>query len=283
MVTSLKVNWWSDSSKGIDDGNILTIPPGATVSVNVESALNQNGIPPDAQWGSISYGYEGREGELIAVASSYSKDGRYGIQSPFNSQLTFSWKGGAWHSDSIMNSLIAGGNGGDKPPRALMKLRYIGGEYEIGPRLLNPGDQFVVDVGDLISKQVSDNSGRVIPLGTFTGTYSLEDIDDPDIGNLYEGKLVIDRKFGHATYGCSTCCGESVFIDPTSLFAPTDTGFQDALVAQNDCTGLIRHLSGYNWNSQYVSVATVSGQGYVSHLDSGQTYVSGTALARTSV
>ena len=40
-----------------------------------------------------------------------------------------------------------------------------------------------------------------------TGSYELRDLDHQMVGLLYEGKLVIDKTFGHASYGCAGCCG----------------------------------------------------------------------------
>jgi hypothetical protein len=37
----------------------------------------------------------------------------------------------------------------------------------------------------------------------------LRDLDHAYVGQLYEGKLVIDKTYGHAAYGCMICCGHN--------------------------------------------------------------------------
>jgi hypothetical protein len=39
------------------------------------------------------------------------------------------------------------------------------------------------------------------------GSYELRDLIDRGVGNLYEGKVIVDKTFGHVAYGCATCCG----------------------------------------------------------------------------
>jgi len=56
-----------------------------------------------------------------------------------------------------------------------------------------------------------------------TGSYELRDLDHALVGHLYEGKLIIDKTFGHAAYGCSTCCGyTTVVLDPSPFGGPPD-------------------------------------------------------------
>jgi hypothetical protein len=39
------------------------------------------------------------------------------------------------------------------------------------------------------------------------GSYELQDLTDTGIGNLFEGKITLDKTYGHVAYGCATCCG----------------------------------------------------------------------------
>jgi hypothetical protein len=52
-----------------------------------------------------------------------------------------------------------------------------------------------------------DSDGNTLPPDTMTGSYELRDLDHAYVGHLYEGKLVIDKTYGHAAYGCGNCCG----------------------------------------------------------------------------
>jgi hypothetical protein len=46
-----------------------------------------------------------------------------------------------------------------------------------------------------------DSEGNTVPVDTMTG-YELRDLDHAYVGQLYEGKLVVDKTYGHAAYGC---------------------------------------------------------------------------------
>jgi hypothetical protein len=52
------------------------------------------------------------------------------------------------------------------------------------------------------------------------GSYEIQDLTDRGIGNLYEGKVILDKTYGHAAYGCATCCGyegPGMYWDPFGL------------------------------------------------------------------
>lgn len=63
-------------------------------------------IPPDANWGTLELAYTGRRADLVAVAVSYDKTNRYGLQTPFSEDLSRLWVGGMWHIDGTHNTFI---------------------------------------------------------------------------------------------------------------------------------------------------------------------------------
>lgn len=76
-------------------------------------------------------------------------------------------------------------------------------------------------VGELIRNQVPDKNGLAMPPDLKTGAYQLFDLADTPPASLYEGKVVTDKQFGHATYGCMICCGYAALqFNPF----PVDTG-----------------------------------------------------------
>jgi len=58
---------------------------------------------------------------------------------------------------------------------------------------------------------------------------------------LYEGKLVTDRTFGHATYGCAGCCAyggigyDGIYLEPNPLYGLVGGGGQYVAWATNVC------------------------------------------------
>jgi len=93
-----------------------------------------------------------------------------------------------------------------------------------------------------------------------TGSYELRDLDHAYVGQLYEGKLIIDKTFGHAAYGCSTCCGyTTVVLDPSPFDGPPDFNNEDFIHATESCGGSVDDVTdgGYNWASSNTAIATL--------------------------
>jgi hypothetical protein len=275
VPADIALNWKSQTSVGRIPIKLPPLAPQETRVLDL-SALQKQGLPPDANWANVSITYLGRPGDLVPLAASYDDTTRYGLQSPFSDNLSFMWKGGMWHYDAQHNSLITTGNAGTKDARVSVNLFYAeNGTYELPERSLRPGEQIWLDVGQLIRNQVPDKKGRVIPPDTMSGSYQIEDLNDSNIGYLYEGKLVTDKTFGHATYGCAPCCGyDDAFLLPDPLGAFVGGGGVFDVWATNDCTGSPQRKGGaYNWTSSNHPVATVDQSGYMSGISLGGTTV----------
>jgi hypothetical protein len=145
--------------------------------------------------------------------------------------------------------------------------------------LLAPGEQLWIDVGDLKQRQIPDAKGKVIPLSAVTGTYQIEDMNDPDVGWLFEGKLTIDKTFGHAAYGCAVCCGDDyAWLDPDPLYTAVGSGAQDEIWGSNACFGTEHDRTGisYGWTSSNHAVATMGpGKGWVNGIAAGTSSITG--------
>ena len=109
----------------------------------------------------------------------------------------------------------------------------------IGPPttfLLSVGQRLWLDVGQLIRNQVPDSDGNVLPADAMAGSYELRDLDHQMVGLLYEGKLVIDKTFGHASYGCAGCCGyKNISLVPNPFAGPTGIDNLDVVQAYDAC------------------------------------------------
>jgi hypothetical protein len=126
--------------------------------------------------------------------------------------------------------------------------------------MLPPGQQLWVDVGQLIRSQVVDSDGHILSPDAMNGSYELRDLDHPTVGQLYEGKLVVDKTYGHASYGCSNCCGmELPTLDPTPFGGPPDTNNEDFIHSTEQCGGTVDDVTDYgcNWSSSNTAIATL--------------------------
>lgn len=171
------------------------------------------------------------------------------------------WAGGMWHVDPTHNTLITTGNAGSESTAAEVTLFYNGGKSKYRmEKMLAPSQQLWLDVGHLVHDQVPDSDGRTLPPDTMTGSYELRDLDHATVGQLYEGKLIIDKTYGHASYGCGTCCGDGVpTLLPNPFGGPPGINNTDVMQSLEQCTGDLIDLadSAYGWKSSNTTVATL--------------------------
>ncbi len=260
MLVSATVNSHNQNSAIVALPNLI-LSPGEIKTVNLADYQQAGQISADANWATLNLAYTGRAADLVAVAVSYDKDHRYGLQTPFSENLSRLWAGGMWHVDPTHNTFITTGNGGLEATTAEITLFYNGGasRYRM-EKNLPPGQQLWLDLGHIVHDQVPDSDGHTLPLDIMMGSYEIRDLDHATVGQLYEGKLVIDKTYGHAAYGCGSCCGyDGVAFDPGSFGGPPDIDNQDFVHANDTCSGTVDDITGsaYNWGSSDTAVATL--------------------------
>lgn len=284
LQASLKFNWRSENSTGTAPGPVIRLLPYETRLLDVASLQNGRVIPIEAHWTSVRIITDAMPDDLIAVATSFTPSGRYGTQTPFNDQLTFAWKGGQWQVDGTHNSIITAGNGGTKPIRALFTLYYDKGmkAYEL-ERTLAADEQMWVDVGKLIRNAVPDRQGNVLPPDLTHGSYEIRDLTTQNIGSIFEGKVILDSKYGHVAYGCAGCCGYTTpWMDPNPLDLSVGSTFGEQ-VSSSECGRQVNVTNfTYSWQSDNTSIATVKNN-QVHAVSPGMTgFGTGVSLAQPS-
>jgi hypothetical protein len=222
---SATVDWRSPTASGSFVLPQLILARGEVKVIKLADYQKGGGISPDATWGTVKVAYSGKRADLIAVAVSYDKESRYGLQTPFSEALSRLWAGGMWHVDGTHNTLIATGNGGSEATTVEATLFYNGGKSKYRmEKMLLPGQQLWLDVGHLIRDQIPDSDGRTLPADTMAGSYELRDLDHAAVGLLYEGKLIIDKNYGHVAYGCASCCGyQNSSLVPNPFAGPPES------------------------------------------------------------
>src|SRR6266404_9726878 len=54
--------------------------------------------------------------------------------------------------------------------------------------------------------------GKTLPLDLDSGSYEVRDLTAAGIGRVFEGKVIYDKTYGHAAYGCGgQCCYNSPY------------------------------------------------------------------------
>lgn len=258
-------HWRGDAGDGRISIPPLTLAPYETRRIDVKALQDSNVLPVDAHWAQVTVTTDTAPDQVMAIAASFDSTLRYGAQTPFTDQLASHLEGGNWHVDAVHNSLIAAGNGGSKPAQVKLAFFYDQGTktYEID-KTIAPDDQMWINVGDLIHNQVPDALGHVLPANLTSGAYQLMEMSNPEQNVLYEGKVVTDKTWGHATYGCMVCCGYNgdggfgLIEDPTWL----TVGFTNGVDAwgNNACSGTPTLLDNYfgTWSSFNSSIVAVT-------------------------
>lgn len=265
VQTGLWFNWRSDRSSGSSEGAILRLNPYETQQVDVAALQKNRTIPVEAHWASVELSISGRPNDVMAVAASYDSTLRYGTQTPFNDQLTYRWEGGEWLVDATHNSIITAGNGGTIPIKTQITIYYDAGKkhYDLEQRL-KPREQMWVDVGKLIREGVPDKDGKVLPPDVTMGSYELQDLTDSGVGNVFEGKITVDKTFGHAVYACATCCGYSdspyMFYDPIAVAVGLENNQDvwDMDFCTDSQVSVLGAINPSSWNTDDHSIAMAS-------------------------
>jgi hypothetical protein len=107
------------------------------------------------------------------------------------------------------------------------------GQYQV-EQTLGPDEQIWLDVGKLIGNQIQDKSGKTIPSDVMSGTYALRSLTNRPTEGLFEGKVVLDKRYGYAAHGCAICCaytGPYMDFNPFNLLVG---GFGDQAVWATD-------------------------------------------------
>jgi len=204
----------------------------------------------------------GKPDDLMAIASSYDSTGRYGAQTPFSDQLDNHWMGGQWEVDATHNSIIAVTNGGKAATTAILTFHYNSGKdsYQI-KRPIAAGDQLWLNMSEVIHDGIADDKGRKFPSDLTGGTYELAQPDDGTQPSLFEGKIIVDKTYGHLTYGCLECCVQTnarMMANPVNM--PMYTSDSMYVQALDSCLMDYETISGqYNiWDTNNHAVATMN-------------------------
>jgi hypothetical protein len=273
---ALRFNWRADSASGKAAGPALRLNPYETRRIDVAALQNSGLLPKQANWTSVTLTTNGLPDEVMAVAASYDDTLRYGAQTPFSDQLSFQWEGGMWEYDAYHSSIITAGNGGTKPARAAFTIFYNQGteKYEL-EQTLQPDEQMWIDVGKLIREHVPDKNGKTLSPDITSGSYEIRDLTDIGAVSLFEGKVIFDKTYGHAAYGCANCCDfTNVALDANPLSVAFQGTSQNGMGAYQWCADHYTDVSSYflyGWKTGNTGITTVNYMGTYSGVGVGST------------
>ncbi len=276
VIADLRFNWRSQNATGKAVGPTVRLAPFETSLIDVSALQDGRTLPQEANWTSVVLTTKGLPDEIMAVAASYDQTLRYGAQTPFSDRLSFAWKGGRWEYDTQHDSIITGGNGATKPIPVALTLFYNGGKekYEL-QQTLQPDEQLWIDVGKLIRERVPDKNGKTLPLGLDSGSYEVRDLTAAGIGRVFEGKVIYDKTYGHAAYGCGgQCCYNTPYLTNNPLGIPFQGTAGNGVNTSDNCGGPPVNVSSTfwgNWKTASQSIATVNTTGTHTGMAAGST------------
>lgn len=262
QTANVKLTWRSESKAGLYSLPPIQLKPFQTPLVDIQALQQTKRIPADAHWALVEIGSSGNPDDIMAIASSYDSTGRYGAQTPFADQLADHWVAGKFEVDSAHNSLIAVTNAGKKPTEAVLTFHYNHGQehYQVR-RTIAPGDQLWLNLGDIIHGRIPDSKGKMFPSDLNWGTYDLREPGHAGDPSLFEGKIIVDKTYGHLAYSCTACCGLSIpgiQADPENL--PVQAQDTLGVWAMGTCDDQEYDISASfgGWDTSSHAVATMS-------------------------
>ena len=262
QVATVKMTYRNNLNRGMLELQPIQLQPYETRLVDVLALQQNKQIPTDAHWALVEISSLGNPDDIMAIASSFDSTGRYGSQTPFADQLSDHWVAGKFEVDATHNSLISVTNAGKKPTDAVLTFHYNHGQgqYQVR-RTIAAGDQLWLNLGDIIPGSIPDTKGRTFPPDLTSGTYEIREPGRNNDPSLFEGKIIVDKTYGHLAYGCTTCCGDGypgIIADPENL--PFQAQDSLSVIATNSCTGFDDDLTAQftGWDTSNHSVATMS-------------------------
>jgi hypothetical protein len=259
----VKLTWRGDAKTGVVTLDPLQLQSFETRLIDVQALQLKEQVPLDAHWALVEISSPtAKPDDLMAIASSYDRTGRFGAQTPFIEELSNHWAAGQWQVDATHNSLITVTNGGTMPVDALVTFHYNHGqsEYEL-QKTIAPGDQVWLNMGNLIHGAVPDRKGGTFPADLTFGTYDVRQPHGAGNPSLLEGKIIVDETYGHLAYGCADCCGyTATYFNPDPYTDQFGYGTWDTILAQDACDDGQDDVTYYatDWASDNQPVATVA-------------------------
>jgi hypothetical protein len=256
------MRWRSATTTGKYQLPAIILGAGETRSLDVSSLQGPDGIPWEANWAAVEISFEGRAGDLVAVAASVNSEGSFGLQTPFSYTLSANWKGGRWLSSPRHDTLITLGNVSDRPARLVGTLFFNDGKdkYELPEKIIPPQEVAWFDLNEIINSQIPDRNGKIIPSDVTSGSYSFQDVAE-GVAKLFEGKVVIDKTWGHATYGCAICCPSlRVRLTPNPANLTVGQTISESAYIE-ECDGSYTGTGSFGYSTYNQNIATIDYNG----------------------
>ncbi|MGH9682811.1 MAG: hypothetical protein ACRD4S_04270 [Candidatus Acidiferrales bacterium] len=206
--------------------------------------------------------YVGRPHDILLATGSVDQTGTY-VFEVIPDTAAESWAKDVpyWSVADGNDTMISVFNSGDKPEDIVATLTYRGstGHYSL-PLHLMPGEQQMLDVGQLIEMHQPDADGNFIPFDVQQGSARFEGaqgLDQPVHIALASGIFNVQT----ATCGppCTICVTTTeAIIDPSPVLTPVGGSKQATFSLEMSDGTQVDKTSTAHWLSKTTTIATVS-------------------------
>src|SRR5262245_8290080 len=257
---------------------VASLAPGQVSQLELSQALASRGILPPLDDAGIDVAYTGPVGTVIGRLTSFDQTGDFAFEVPVKDPLAGMSRSGGypWRLDGGYTTVVHLKNTINAEVRALVQVRYEGGNYNPDRIRLGPFQTVAIDIRGLRDAQQKDLRGGVMPPDVESGQIVWF---EQTPGSLIGRAEVANVGGGVASsFGCGEFCGPGLSLSSLSPSSTTmavgDSGVPfTPKESDMDCSGAPPYApypaSNVSWSSTDTTVATVAQDGTVTAVGGG--------------
>ncbi len=249
----------------------IAIAPYNSKTLDIPAALAAAGLGTFAGSVNLVFDVRGTAGGLLVTGGAVDQSNSY----VFNVvPRGISWSAGKslsyWSTANGDDTMITLWNPADEAQDLIFRLDFAGGHYRY-PVHLGPRATQTFNISDIVSSNVPDDAGNVIPTGVQEGSAELMGTQDEvqHILVAMDSGIYNVVKATCGSYQCETCDGVASFGIVADPWETSVTGSNQLTFTETYNNGNQYNVNGQsNWNSSATNVATV-GSGLINGVGAG--------------
>jgi hypothetical protein len=277
---TINIDYTAGSSAHHAQVGVISLDPGQTQRIDLTDALAASGVVGLLNDAGVDVTYTGALGSVIGRLTSFDQSKDFAFDVPVKDPLAGAGRNEGsypWRLDNGYTTVVHLKNTTNSAVRAIVQVRYAGGNYNPDRVTLAPFQTVAIDIKGLRDSQLRDIRGGVMPGDIESGQvvwYELTPsslIGRAEVFNVPQG---IASSFSCGGSNC-TPSFHSPSMSPTSAtlsfgsssapFTPQETDID----CQSVLYGPFNITNGITWSSTNNSVATVGSDGTVTPVTPG--------------
>jgi hypothetical protein len=260
---------------------IANLDPGQVSQFELSQALVARGIQGPLDDTGVDISYTGPPGTVLGRLTSSDQSGDFAFDVPVKDPLAGMGRAEGsypWRLDDGYTTVVHLKNTVNAPVRAIMQVRYAGGNYNPERITLEPFQTLAIDIRALRDRQQKDIRGNLMPpdvesgqviwyeqtLGSLIGRAEVANVAGGVASSFSCGGSNCPASF-HSVSMSPSSTVSSYGDSPSKLFTPQETDEDCQFVSY----GPFNVTTGVTWSSTNMSVATVGSDGTVTSVGVG--------------